>query len=261
MFNFKRKVKIEDLRSAADIVSTILRSLKSCTEPGASLRDLENLVEHQIEDLGATSYNKGYQPSWARSPYPSVICACIDEEAVHAPPAGRILKEGQIVTYDLGIKYKSACGDAAITVPVGKISNRKERLLRHAREALSVGIKEVKAGIPVSHIGAAIERFAILRGYAVVRDYGGHVIGREMHEEPLVPHYNCPKCTQTLDEGTVVCIEPTLVPGQREDARVGIMGEDGWTAFTLSGQPAAMWEDMILIKKDGYEILTTHLKN
>lgn len=250
------KSNAEDLVIAAKIVSEILLELKRLTKPGVSLGMLDEIAERMVRERGAIPYLKGYKPDYAKKPYPASICASVDEEICHAPPSDRELEEGQIVTYDLGVKYKTACGDAALTVAVGEISNRKARLLRYAERALYAGIEVVKAGVAVSKIGEAVEKSANQNGYNIVRDFGGHAIGSEMHEKPHIPNYYDPKDDEVfLKEGTVICIEPMLTSGK---AKVGMM-VDGWTAFTLDNQPVAMFEHEILVTKDSYEILTTHL--
>ena len=254
---FKRRVKLKHLREAANIVSDVLLELKRLTKPGVNLGMLDEMAERRIREAGATPYNKGYHPEWSKTPYPATICASVDEEVCHAPPGLRELKKGQIVTYDVGIKYKTGCGDAAITVPVGEISNRKERLLRYAKRALFAGISEVKAGRPVSKIGEAVSKDADINGYYIIKEFGGHSIGREMHEEPKIPNfYDKKNDAIILTEGQVICIEPMITPG---NAKIGISKEDSWTVFCLDKQPVAMYEAMILVTKNGYEILTHHL--
>lgn len=245
------------MRIAAGIVTEVLLELKALTKPGVSLDMLDELAERMIRERGATPYSKGYQPEWAPTPYPATICCSVDYEICHAPPRGRTLQEGSIVKYDIGVKYKSGCGDAAITVAVGNIDNRKERLMRYSLRALYEGISVVKAGEPISSIGRAIEHFASSRGYQVIKEFGGHHIGKEMHEVPFIPHTPyLEDNTVLLKEGAVICIEPMLTPGKGE---MKIAKEDGWTAFCPDGQPVAMFEAMILVTKDGYEILTKHL--
>ncbi len=254
---FQKKAKAKHLVKAANIVSDILIELEALTRPGVNLGMLDELAARRIIECGATSFNKNYHPRWSKKPYPATICASVDEEVAHAPPGLRELEEGQIVNYDIGIKYKTACGDAALSVPVGDISNKKERLLRYAKRALYAGIEEIKAGVPVSKIGETIAKSANLNGYNIIKDFGGHGIGIEMHEAPLIPNfYDERNDDKILVEGQVICIEPMITTG---NAKIGILGTDGWTAFTLDGQVCAMFEEMVLVKKNSYEILTSHL--
>lgn len=248
---------LEDQRVAANIVTDVLLELKALTKPGVSLDMLDELAERMIRERGGVPYNKGYKPSWSESPYPSTICASVDYEICHASPRGRLLKAGQIVKYDLGVRYKSGCGDAALTVAVGEIDNRKQRAMRYGLEALYKGIEVVRAGQKISVIGEAISGFAGTRGYAVIREYCGHHIGKEMHMKPDIPHFVDYKnpTQEILEEGKVICIEPMITPGKGNMT----IAKDGWTAFVKDGQPVVMWEHMILVKADGYEILTKHI--
>jgi methionyl aminopeptidase len=250
------KTLLEDQRVAAGIVSDVLLELERLTKPDVSLDMLDELAERMIRERGAIPANKGYQPSWSKTPYPATICASIDSEVCHAPPAGRILKDGQIVKYDLGCKYRSGCGDAALTVAIGNISNRKQRAMRYARQALNEGVKKVRAGVSLLEIGTAIQDYATMNGYRIIKEFGGHAIGREMHMEPHIPHYyRSENETVLLKAGQVICLEPMLTPG---DGKIGL-ATDQWTAFTLDNQPVAMFEEMILVTENGYEILTHHL--
>ena len=253
------KTLLEDQHKAADIVTAVLLELKELTAPDISLDMLDELAERMIRECGGEPYNKGYKPSWSESPYPSTICASVDYEVCHAAPAGRILKSGSIVKYDLSVRYKSGCGDAALTVAVGEIDNRKERAMRYGLQALYEGIKVVRAGAPISTIGDAIERFCDIHGYNVIGNYAGHHIGREMHEDPIIPHkYFKENDDKFLEEGKIICIEPMITPGK---AITSVNPVDGWTVFCPSGQPVVMFEHMILVGKDGPEILTKHIAN
>lgn len=254
--------KEKDIRDAADIVSIILLELKELTKPDVSLNLLDEYAARRIKELGATSYNFQYKPDWAVEPYPATICCSVNHEICHAPPRGRILKSGDIVKYDIGIRYKSACGDAGLTVAVGDIDNRKRRAMHYGLQSLYEGIKVVRAGVPISSIGKAIETYATLRGYTIIKEFGGHHIGKEMHMKPEIPHYvdykNLPQVQnqEVLEEGKVICLEPMLTPGS---GRVAINIEDKWTAFCVDRQPVVMWEHMILVTAKGYEILTKHI--
>lgn len=253
-----KKTLLQDQRVAAQIVTDVLLELKALTKPGVSLDLLDEMAERMIRERGATPYNKGYQPDWAPTPFPATVCMSVDYEICHGTPRGRTLKEGQIIKYDFGVKYKTGCGDAAFTIAVGEVDNRKQRAMRHGLQALYEGIKVVRAGTKILEIGEAIERFVGLRGYRVIREFGGHHIGREMHEMPHIPHYaiyDDIKLREPLKEGAIICIEPMITPGR---GRMAISKEDGWTAFCPDGQPVVMYEHMILVTKDGYEILTKH---
>ena len=254
-----KKTLLEDQRVAAGIVTDVLLELQSLTKPDVSLDILDEIAERMITERGGMPYNKGYKPDWALMPYPATICASVNHEICHVPPGGRLLKNGDIVTYDLGVRYRSGCGDAALTVAVGEIDNSKQRLIRYAKEALYEGIKVVHAGQKIGAIGEAIDRFASIRGYTIIKEFGSHSIGREMHEKPYILNhadYQDLNYRTPLKEGAVICIEPMLTPGK---GGVVISAADKWTAFTKDRQPVAMFEAMVLVKADSYEILTKHI--
>ncbi len=255
------KTLLEDQRVAAGIVTDVLLELKALTKPDVSLDMLDELAERMIRERGGEPYNKGYKPDWALVPFPATVCCSVNHEICHAPPRGRLLKNGDIVKYDLGVRYESGCGDAALTIAVGEVDNRKQRAMRYGLQALYEGIKVVRAGAKIGCIGEAIERYAGVNGYTVIREYGGHHIGKEMHELPNIPHYadyTSPEFGKILKEGSVICIEPMITPGNGMNA---INAEDKWTAFCKDHQPVVMFEEMILITHQGYEILTDHLGN
>jgi len=248
---------LADQRVAANIVTDVLLELKAMTAPGVSLEMLDAMAEKMILERGGTPYNKGYKPDWSETPYPATICCSVDYEICHAPPRGRSLVAGTIVKYDIGVRYKTGCGDAALTVPVDDMTNRQERLMRYTLRALYDGIAVVKAGVPISSIGRAIEKVANIANYNIIKEFGGHHIGREMHEKPDIPHVSYAADDNVfLEEGAVICIEPMLTTGK---GQMRMAKEDGWTAFVPDGEPVAMFEHMILVTKDGYEVLTKHL--
>lgn len=245
------------MRVAASIVTDVLIELTRLTAPDVSLGMLDELAERMIVERGGRPYNKGYQPDWAIEPYPATICAAVNHEICHAPPGNRLLRDGDIVTYDLGVKYGIGCGDAAITVAVGNISNRKQRAMRYGLQVLMEGIKKIKAGAYVCDVSRAIENFSTKNGYAVIGEFAGHHIGREMHEKPDIPNVVNEEYSSSdiLEEGGVICIEPMITPG---NGRVAL-SSDKWTAFCPDGQPVVMFEHQILVTAEGSEILTKHL--
>ena len=254
-----KKTLLEDQRIAAKIVTDVLLELSSLSKPDTSLDMLDELAERMIRERGGEPYNKGYKPDWALVPFPATVCCSVNHEICHAPPRGRSLKNGDIVKYDLGIRYKSGCGDAALTIAVGEVDNRKQRAMRYGLQALYEGIKVVRAGVKIGLIGEAIERFVSPRGYNVIKEYGGHHIGKEMHELPHIPHYTdytSPGFQETLKEGAVICIEPMITPGNGANA---ISMNDKWTAFCTDGQPVVMFEHMLLVTATGSDILTNHI--
>lgn len=256
---FNRKPKEADIREAARIVSVILLELKELTKPDVNLNLLDEIASRRIKEMGASSCNFQYKPDWAVTPYPATICASVNHEICHAPPGGRTLRNGDIVTYDLGVRYKSGCGDAALTVAVGEIDNRKQRAMRYGLQTLYAGIKVVQAGQKIGSIGEAMERYASISGYNIIEEFGSHHIGKEMHEKPYIlnyTNYQDPSFREELKEGAVICLEPMLTPG---NGNVAISKRDGWTAYCPDGQSVVMFEAMIKVLAGGYEILTCHL--
>lgn len=250
------KSRIDRLRESAKLVSSILRDLESMCVPGVTMLALEEFVEKRLQEAGAKSANKGYHPDWAPEPYPSVLCASVNDEVCHAPPGKRALYKGDIVTFDLGLILNGYAGDAALTVAVGEVHNRKERTMRYAKKALYEAISAVKAGAPLSDIGRAVDLVCLKSGNRVFKEFGGHHIGKKMHENPLIHHTYRPDQDEIfLKEGAVLCIEPQITPGK---AICG-MKADGWTAYAVDGQPVAMYEHMVLVTKYGCEILTDHI--
>jgi methionyl aminopeptidase len=230
--------------------------LKELTKPDAPLALLNELAERRIIEAGATPAFKDYKPSWSPTPFPDALCTSVNYEVCHGRAGNKILREGDIVKYDLGVKYNGAYGDACITVGVGQVANREQRLMRYSLNALYEGIRQVKAGAHVCEIGRAIERYAGLMGYQVIKEYGGHGIGSELHMDPQILHYYDDKLPiDFLHAGQVICIEPMITPGK---AIINIMS-DGWTAYCTDGKPVGQYEHMILVTEEGSEILTSHV--
>ena len=255
------------MEKASFVVSKVLTFLKDNTKPNTNLVDLNAQAEDLIIKLGATSFNKGYQPTWSKTPFPTAVCMCINNEVAHSFPyrevngkkIPKILQEGDIVSYDVGVKINGLCGDAALTVSVGKIDSRAERLLYYAKNTLYEGIKMVKAGVTLEEVSASMEKYAMLRGFVINERYTGHGISKEMHEEPTIAHVYIPNNewnTYILKEGQMICLEPMLTYEDKE----GFLQEDGWTSLTQDGRNSAFYEHMIKVTKEGSEILTTHIE-
>lgn len=226
------------------------------TKSDAPLDLLDEMAAKIIKDMGGEPVFKGYQPDWAKTPFPATVCMSVDYEICHGIPGKRILKEGSIITYDVGVRYKTGCGDAALTVPVGEVDNFRQRLLRFGPRAVMAGVEAVKAGAPVSVIGKAIDQFCLMNNCTTIKQYGGHQIGAEVHEKPDIPSsYYATDDKVFLEEGKVICIEPMLVRSGYGKVNIA---PDGWTAYEITGQPACQFEHMVLITKDGYEVLTKH---
>jgi len=241
------------LRESGRLVAECFALLEENIKPGVSLRVLDQIVEKYIDDKGAEPLYKGYQGSAANHPpFPGVICASVNNEICHGLPDNRILKEGDIIGIDIGLKQNGWCGDACVTFPVGKISASTQRLLDIAKECLKVGIAAAQPDAYLNDIGTAIHNYADTRGVSVVREWGGHGIGRSLHETPSVSHIRQPGRGPKLRPGMTFTIEPMINKGSHE----WILLNDGWTVITTDGSLSAQYEHSIAIGKDGPIILT-----
>ena len=251
--SLKSKREIEKMRVSGRMVAECFKLLEENIQPGVSLRVLDQLVESYIHKQGAQPLYKGYQGSSAdHPPFPGVICASVNHEICHGLPDDRILKEGDSIGIDIGLKYKGYCGDACVTFPVGKVSPATERMLKIGKEALRVGIEAVKPGGYLNDIGQAIHAFADSKGVTVVREWGGHGIGRNLHESPSVSHIRQPGNGPKLRPGMVFTIEPMINQGKHD----WILLPDGWTVITADGSISVQFEHTIAVTKQGVEILT-----
>lgn len=253
MITIKTKEDIRLLREGGKRHAEILKAVAAKVAPGISTKELDDFAGKLIAEHGDASSFLGYQPDGASYPYPANTCISINDEVVHGLPAeDRILKEGDIVTIDLGLIHQKMFTDAAVTVPVGKVSPELEQLLRVTKEALMAGIKAAKGGKTVGDIGSAIERAALPYGYGLIEELVGHGVGYKVHEDPYVPNYGEPKSGPKLVPGMVIAIEPMLNLGSRKV----FLDKDGYTYRTKDGKPSAHFEHTILITKGDAEILT-----
>lgn len=242
------------MRDSGKMVAECFALLEENIAPGVSLRVLDQLVEKYIHDQGAEPLYKGYQGSGANHPpFPGVICASVNHEICHGLPDDRLLKEGDIIGIDIGLNYKGWCGDACVTFPVGKISKEAQRLLDVTQNCLQIGIEAAQAGAFLNDIGRAIHGYADSQGVSVVREWGGHGIGRHLHEAPSVSHVRQPNRGPRLRPGMTFTIEPMINHGVPE----WILLEDGWTVITADGALSAQFEHTIAITNNGPQILTT----
>lgn len=235
------------MRKAGRIVAAILVLLKKRIEPGIITEELDAITVHELSQHGATSAFKGYRG------FPANLCVSVNEELVHGNPGKRVLEDGDIVSLDVGAIFQGFHGDAAITVGVGKISSRAEALLEATEGALNVGIASARSGARLGDISAAIQSFAESRGFSVVREYVGHGIGRQMHEDPQIPNFGSLGQGPLLQRGMTLALEPMVNAG---DWRTKV-GSDGWTVATADGNLSAHFEHTIAITDGEAEILTT----
>jgi methionyl aminopeptidase len=244
---------INHMRESGRMVAECFALLKEKIKPGVSLRVLDQLVEKYISDCGAEPLYKGYKGSGANHPpFPGVICASVNHEICHGLPDDRILKNGDIIGIDIGLKHNGWCGDACVTFPVGQISPATQRLLDIAKACLRVGIEAAQPGGYLNDIGQAIHNYADTKGVTVVREWGGHGIGRNLHDAPSVSHIRQPGRGPKLRQGMTFTIEPMINAGTYE----WILLNDGWTVITADGKLSAQYEHTVAIGKDGPIILT-----
>ena len=240
------------LRAAGKIVAQTFQVIKPCIKPGAVLRDIDKVAEEFITKHDAETLYKGIRQMPHQRPFPGVITSSINNQICHGIPDGRVLKEGDIVGIDIGLKYKGWCADVCHTYEVGKVKPEVHNLVEAARQALQIGIAASVVGNRIGAIGAAIQAFAEKKGYSVVREYGGHGIGRKLWEEPFVPHIGPANRGAILREGMVINVEPMLNIGKPNTRLL----DDQWTVETADGSLSAQFEHTIVIRKEGPEILS-----
>jgi methionyl aminopeptidase len=246
MVTLKSKREIEIMRDAGRIVAEVLHILREHCRPGARTRDLDRIAEEETRKRNAQPAFKGYRG------YPGSLCASVNQEVVHGIPGNRELKSGDIIGLDFGVLYNGYFGDSAISVPIGEIKPEVQKLLRVTEECLYLGIAQAVSGNHLVDISRAIQMHAEAHGYSLVKELGGHGIGKRMHEEPMVLNYVTTGRGIKLQPGLVVALEPMVNLG---GDRV-ITLADGWTVVTADGQPSAHFEHTVAITETGPDILT-----
>ncbi|MEN9614423.1 MAG: hypothetical protein RLZZ347_730 [Candidatus Parcubacteria bacterium] len=250
----KTAEEIAILREGGKRLATILYALEKLVAPGVDSVYLNQMAEKMIRENGDEPSFLNYRPHGAPRPYPASLCVSVNDEIVHGIPneKKKILKEGDIVSLDLGLKHKGMFTDMAITVPVGKVSPQLTKLLKTTHDALMTGISVVKAGKRVSAVSEAIEDFVKPKGYGIVEGLSGHGVGHAIHEDPFVPNYRSGGAGPVMKAGLVIALEPMLNLGTKET----ILDADGYTYRTADGKPSAHFEHTIVVTDSGYEILT-----
>ncbi len=249
----KSQREIALMRRAGQIVAKVLEAIREQVRPGVTTGELDELAERIIRAEGGIPSFKGYDGGSDRPPFPATICASIDHEVVHGIPSRqRVLEEGQILSVDVGAIYQGYHGDAAITVPVGRVSELAQKLLEVTEGALYAGIAAARAGNRLGDISHAIQSYVESRGFSVVREYTGHGIGREMHEGLQVLNFGEPGRGVRLRAGMTLALEPMVNVG---DWRTKVLA-DGWTVVTYDGSLSAHFEHTILVRDGEAEILT-----
>jgi len=239
--------ELEKMRAAGKLVGQVLTAMAAQVKPGITTGDLDAIAEGLIMDAGAIPAFKGYHG------YPATICASVNDEVIHGIPSGkRLLKAGDVISIDVGASLAGYYGDSAVTLPVGPVSEEAAALLRVTEESLYRAIETVKPGGRVSDIGHAVQKHVESHGFSVVREFVGHGIGQQMHEEPQVPNYGEPGRGPRLAEGMVLAIEPMVNAGK---PAVKVLS-DGWTAVTRDRSLSAHFEHTVAVTADGPWILT-----
>ena len=246
MIHVKSEKEIDLIRESCKIVRDTLDFVGSKIQAGMSTREVDELIERYIRASGANPSCLGY------CGYPASACISVNEMVVHGIPDERILKDGDIVSVDVVVDKKHYHGDACRTFCIGAVAPEVKQLVKVTEECFFKAIEGLRAGSALFDIGYAVQQHAESHGYGVIRSYTGHGIGREMHEDPSVPNYGKKGTGLRLRAGTVLCIEPMIAMG---DWRVRLL-KDGWGAVTVDGKPAAHYENTIVIREDGVEILT-----
>ena len=234
------------MAQSCSIVAKTLDAIKTLVKPGITTEEIENFADAYIRANNAVPAFKGYRG------YPASICTSVNNEIIHGIPSDRVLKEGDIVSIDLGVYKDGFYGDAAYTFPVGEIYPDAERLLRVTEESLYIGIENARPDNRVSDISCSIQRHIESNGFSVVRAFVGHGIGRDLHEEPQIPHFGLPNRGPRLKSGMTLAIEPMVNEGGYEV----LILNDGWTTVTMDGKLSAHFEHTILVTSDKPKILT-----
>lgn len=246
MIPIKSKEDLKMLQKSGKILSKIMRRLKDSIRTGIMTGEIDQLAEKLIKAENVVSAFKGYNG------FPANICVSVNEEVVHGIPGERTLKEGDIVSLDAGINYKGYLSDAAITLPVGRIDPKLQKIIEVTKNALSQGIEQARINNHLSDISYAIQTCVESQGFSVVRQFVGHGIGRSLHEDPQIPNFGLPHQGEVIKEGMVFAIEPMV--------NMGTFGcrilDNGWTAVTRDGLPSAHFEHTVAITEKGPKILT-----
>jgi len=252
--------EIELIRNAGAVVADVLSKLQELVEPGVTTADLDAVAIEMTTRAGAQALFRGVRSPQNRRPFPGAICASINEQVVHGIPSpDTVLKEGDILSIDFGVRLDGYCGDAAITVPVGEISDERRRLLETTRQVLGVAIASCAPSVKWSEVARKMQRHAESAGFSVVRDFVGHGIGREMHEEPRVPNFVSAELLANdfvLDRGMVLAVEPMINAGGTDVRTL----RNGWTVVTKDGKSSAHFEHTIVVVDNGCEVMTMKRK-
>lgn len=248
--------EIELIRAAGRVVHQVLRRLTEMVRPGVTTGELNEAAEEMIAAAGGVPLFRGVRTRQTKFPFPAAICASVNEEVVHGIPGGRALKEGEIVSVDCGVRLRGYCGDSATTIPVGRVNAETRQLLDVTRASLDVAISEMRPGRMWSEVASMMQEFIEGHGFSVVREFVGHGVGQQMHEEPKVPNYwdrSSRKGDFRLEPGLVIAVEPMVNAGGRE---VKAGDGTGWPQVTRDRSWSAHFEHTVAITDRGVDILT-----
>jgi methionyl aminopeptidase len=248
VITLKSDAEIKIMREAGRVVGQTLQILKDAVRPGVVVKELDKIVRKEYARRGVIPTFLGY----AEPPYPATVCVSVNEELVHGIPGGRVIQEGDIVSIDLGATYKGFVGDSALTFGVGPISEEAQRLIEVTEESLWRGIRAARAGVRLGVVSNTIGEYIESQGYGVVREFVGHGVGREMHEEPQVPNFGPADRGPILRKGMVLALEPMVTVGDWHTKKHA----DGWTISTRDGSLCAHFEHTIAITDGEAEVLT-----
>ncbi|MGK9368017.1 type I methionyl aminopeptidase [Melioribacter sp. Ez-97] len=251
MILIKTKKEIDYIRESCQIVAEVLQLLKNYVKPGVTTLELDKMAEDYILSNNARAAFKGYSQVGSFD-FPGSICSSIDDEVVHGIPGNRVLKEGEIISIDVGVEKNGYYGDAALTVAVGNISDEKKKLMDVTEKSLYLAIEEARPGNRIGDIGFAVQSYVESFGYSVVRDLCGHGVGKHLHEDPQIPNYGKKGSGALLKNGMTLAIEPMINLGTHKV----FVEKDGWTVKTMDGKPSAHFEHTIAIIDGKPEILT-----
>jgi methionyl aminopeptidase len=249
----KSAEEIEFMRESSRIVGDVIKLVKSQIKPGVTTLQLDRLAEDYIRSCGAIPAFKGYG-SEPDNLFPGTLCVSVDNEVVHGIPGNRVLREGEIVSIDVGAKKNGFFGDGAFTFPVGEVSADKQRLMRVTKESLDRAVEKAVDGNRIGDIAYAVQSFVEAEGFSVVRDLVGHAIGRELHEDPQVPNYGKPNKGVVLRSGMTLAIEPMVNFGTYKVRTL----PDRWTIVTEDGSPSAHYEYTVVVGAHKAEVLTIY---
>jgi methionyl aminopeptidase len=247
MITIKSRREFAKMQKAGAAVAAILQAIREAAGPGVSLLDLEGISATILDERGCRSSFLGYHGS-----YPATLCLSPNDVIVHGIPSGRRLAEGDILSVDAGAIFEGFHGDAAFTMPIGRVTSEAQSLIDVTEEALWAGVRQVRKGNHLGDIGATVQETGDSHGYGVVEEYVGHGIGRQMHEEPQVPNYGRRGQGLRLRTGMALCIEPMFNLGSRHTT----VDDDGWTVRTKDGSLSAHWEHTVCLTPDGPQVFT-----